>query len=61
MVDYLSCPACGNPLTGGQLCNLTCVRTMHQRAVIAKEAEAQKAARFMDELEAVRFNLRPQA
>jgi hypothetical protein len=31
VVDYLSCPNCGSPITGGELCNLTCRRELAEK------------------------------
>jgi hypothetical protein len=62
VTDFLSCPQCGNPLTDGKLCNLTCRRAFTSPSGHAfKEvfAEAQIVAqveRFMLALDATRFN-----
>ena len=43
VIDYLSCPNCGNSLTGGELCNLGCRREMVEKQ--QTEARAAKHAR----------------
>jgi len=31
VVDYLACPNCGSPITGGEPCNLTCRREWERK------------------------------
>jgi hypothetical protein len=71
-MDYLACPNCGNPLTDGQLCNLTCKRALSNKirgTMVSRKEEyemreglkaafvAAQAERFMLQLEAVQFDL----
>jgi hypothetical protein len=41
-VDYLSCPNCGEPISGGELCNLQCRREWEEK----QQARAAKHARM---------------
>lgn len=69
-IDYLACPNCGNALTDGVLCNLTCKRELLKKlrpVSIRQEYElreglkaafvAAQAERFVLQLDAVRFDL----
>lgn len=44
IVDHLACPNCGEPVTGGEFCNLSCRRELAEKQ--RSEARAAKHARM---------------
>jgi hypothetical protein len=43
IIDFLSCPNCGNPYTCGQPCNLTCRRQWGQKEAREHQSKARPA------------------
>ena len=44
IIDCLSCPACGSPITGGEPCNLSCRRELAEKQ--QSKTRAAKHARM---------------